>query len=234
MDKDRRYDDIHTITLSYTFYEAKTERAKTLLGGDTRQRNWKRGLNQWPTPHGAPKHPYHLVDPEPVAGARRARRVHARHGRRARHASRHARQGRREHRQRGQLVGRRSRLPGDLRRHVLVVARRHRRIAHSTTRRRPARPALRHDPVHRLGGDVLRRLLLGLLRRGDLSRVARDAGAHRGQRRHVAAQGRARHRAVRPAVHEHADPAALGHHGDLGAPFDPRGQASATRCAAWC
>ena len=33
MDKDRRYDDIHTITLSYTFYEAKTERAKTLLGG---------------------------------------------------------------------------------------------------------------------------------------------------------------------------------------------------------
>jgi cytochrome c oxidase assembly protein subunit 11 len=33
MDKDRRYDDVHTITLSYTFYEAKTERAKTLLGG---------------------------------------------------------------------------------------------------------------------------------------------------------------------------------------------------------
>ena len=33
MDKDRRYDDINTITLSYTFYEAKTERAKSLLGG---------------------------------------------------------------------------------------------------------------------------------------------------------------------------------------------------------
>lgn len=33
MDKDRRYDDIHTVTLSYTFYEAKTERAKLLLGG---------------------------------------------------------------------------------------------------------------------------------------------------------------------------------------------------------
>ena len=33
MDKDRRYDNVRTITLSYTFYEAKTERAKTLLGG---------------------------------------------------------------------------------------------------------------------------------------------------------------------------------------------------------
>jgi cytochrome c oxidase assembly protein subunit 11 len=33
MDKDRRYDNIRTITLSYTFYESKTERAKTLLGG---------------------------------------------------------------------------------------------------------------------------------------------------------------------------------------------------------
>ena len=33
MDKDRRYDNIRTVTLSYTFFEAKTERARTLLGG---------------------------------------------------------------------------------------------------------------------------------------------------------------------------------------------------------
>ena len=32
MDKDRRYDNVRTITLSYTFYEARTERARTLLG----------------------------------------------------------------------------------------------------------------------------------------------------------------------------------------------------------
>ena len=34
MDKDRRYDNVRTITLSYTFFEAKTERAKIpMLGG---------------------------------------------------------------------------------------------------------------------------------------------------------------------------------------------------------
>ena len=32
MDKDRRYDNVRTVTLSYTFFEAKTERARTLLG----------------------------------------------------------------------------------------------------------------------------------------------------------------------------------------------------------
>ncbi len=43
MDKDRRFDDINTITLSYTFYEAKTERAKTLLGGAPANGNGKGG-----------------------------------------------------------------------------------------------------------------------------------------------------------------------------------------------
>ena len=32
MDKDRRYDNVRTVTLSYTFFEAKTDRAKTLIG----------------------------------------------------------------------------------------------------------------------------------------------------------------------------------------------------------
>jgi cytochrome c oxidase assembly protein subunit 11 len=43
MDKDRRYDDINTITLSYTFHEAKTPRAKTLLGGIAANESGKGG-----------------------------------------------------------------------------------------------------------------------------------------------------------------------------------------------
>lgn len=43
MDKDRRYDDVHTVTLSYTFYESKTERAKTLLGSLAAERTGKGG-----------------------------------------------------------------------------------------------------------------------------------------------------------------------------------------------
>jgi len=43
MDKDRRFDNIRTVTLSYTFYEAKTERAKTLLGGAPAKESGKGG-----------------------------------------------------------------------------------------------------------------------------------------------------------------------------------------------
>jgi len=43
MDKDRRYDDVRTVTLSYTFYESKTERAKTLLGSLAAEHTGKGG-----------------------------------------------------------------------------------------------------------------------------------------------------------------------------------------------
>ncbi len=43
MNKDRRYDDINTITLSYTFHEATTERAKTLLSGAAANESGKGG-----------------------------------------------------------------------------------------------------------------------------------------------------------------------------------------------
>jgi cytochrome c oxidase assembly protein subunit 11 len=41
MAKDRAYDDINTITLSYTFHEAKTPHAKTLLGGASAKESGK-------------------------------------------------------------------------------------------------------------------------------------------------------------------------------------------------
>src|SRR3982751_4106732 len=44
-----------------------------------------------------------------------------------------------------------------------LVARRHQGVERGVSHEdRPDRPPLRHDPVHRLGGDVLRRLVLGL------------------------------------------------------------------------
>ena len=60
--------------------------------------------------------------------------------------------------------------------------------------------------VHRLRGDVLLRLLLGVLFIEPVS-----------GRRPLAAQGHPALQPVRPAVPQHADPAVLGHHRDLGA-----------------
>ena len=102
--------------------------------------------------------------------------------------------------------------------HVQLVVEHHQRSAHRLSHAgRPASPALRDDPVHRLRSDVLPRLVLGLLRQ-----LALPVGGRRG-RRSVAAQG---HRSAQPVglpAAQHDDPAVLGHDGHLGAPFaDPR------------
>ena len=82
----------------------------------------------------------------------------------------------------------------------------------------PARPALRHGAVHRLGGDVLRRLLLGLLRCQPLRGRGPAGRTGRTHRRGLAA-GRCRGLpGLPPAVPQHHDPAALRLHGHLGAP----------------
>ena len=83
------------------------------------------------------------------------------------------------------------------------------------------RPALRHDPVHRLRGDVLRRLVLDLLRDGAVpSPTARSRRSTRWRSawKTWPPQGRRDGAAVRAAAGQHADAAAVGHHGDLGAP----------------
>ena len=132
MDKDRRYDNVRTITLSYTFFEAKTERAKTLLGGIARQRNWKGWMNM---ADGAPKHPYHLVDPSPwpALGAIGAFLL-AMGAALGMHPDMLGK-GVESVVKVGRMVDRRAGLPDHLRRHVLVVERRHRRDRASTTPR---------------------------------------------------------------------------------------------------
>ena len=104
--------------------------------------------------------------------------------------------------------------------HDRLVARRHLR---SRSRARPhPRGAdlapLRHDPVHRLRGDVLRRLVLGLFQHRAVPRRAQGRRARRLHRRRVAAEGHRDLRSLAPAAAQHADPAHLGHDGDLGAP----------------
>ncbi len=112
---------------------------------------------------------------------------------------------------------------------------------------RSAPPPLRHDPLHRLRGDVLRRLVLGLFRRGsvprrrarpsELDRRRRHGHPRPAHRRPLAAAARRRHRRddpgqrrsdarhvrahLRSVAHparQHADPADLGRDGDVGAP----------------
>ena len=117
------------------------------------------------------------------------------------------------------------------RHHVRLVARRHQGGARGLRDAGRAAPsALRHDPVHRLRGDVLRRLVLGLFRRGALSRrvpspmprtqvlggqwppipsADTDVAGSRLVRPHLQSLG--------SAARQHADPAHLGHDGDLGA-----------------
>jgi hypothetical protein len=73
-----------------------------------------------------------------------------------------------------------------------VVKRGRARPSHA---RRAALAPLRHDPVHRLRGDVLRRLVLGLLRRQPLPRRGAQYRAHRNS---PAATGR--RRASRPST----------------------------------
>ena len=80
-----------------------------------------------------------------------------------------------------------------------------------------ARPALRHDSLHRFGSDVLRRLVLGLLRRGIVPRRADRICAYGLHRRSLAAEGHRVDRSLAFPVAQHADPVDLGHDGDLGA-----------------
>src|SRR3546814_2408727 len=83
-----------------------------------------------------------------------------------------------------------------------------------TTLFRSAAPALRHDPVHRVRSDVLRRLVLGVVRLLALpgaDRICRRRGhlaVRAGRRRrdhHVAAEGHRSHRRLLAAFAQHAD-----------------------------
>ncbi len=177
----------------------------------------------------AKHHDYHLVDPSPwpIVGAD----LGLRHGGRrhhldAPHVRRRPDHLRRRHRRRalhhGELVGRRHQGSP-------VQGRPHPRGADQ--------PPLRHDPVHRLRGDVLRRLVLGLLQfravpgrrrprhpRRDLRLRPRHRSGRLHRARHLAAEGHRDLRSLASAAAQHAAAADVGHHGDLGAPCAARGR----------
>ena len=94
-----------------------------------------------------------------------------------------------------------------------------RRLPHA---RRADFTSLRNDPFHRLRGDVLRCLVLGLLQHRAVSGRRHRRGAHRVHRRRVAAEGHRDVRPVAPAAVEYAHPFDLRHDGNLGAPCPAR------------
>src|SRR5579862_4597860 len=135
----------------------------------------------------APKHPYHLVEPSPwpivgaiAAGLLTGGGVLYMHG----------------HGWALLIIGLLR-----ARRHGRVVARRDPRgdvsgLPHAD---RAARHALWHGVVHRLGGDVFRRVFLGVLR---IEPVSGGWG--------VATQGHPSLRPIRVSVSEHTDPVVVG------------------------
>jgi len=77
-------------------------------------------------------------------------------------------------------------------------------------------PPLRHDAVHRLRGDVLRRLVLGLLRRLLPSRRSAAIWSHRSHGRCLAADRRRAVQPLAPAAVQYAAAADLRHDRYLG------------------
>src|SRR5262249_13808078 len=77
---------------------------------------------------------------------------------------------------------------------------------------------LRHDSVHRLRGDVLRGVVLGVFQQRAVPGRHAPAYARTAVWRGVAAEGNRDLRPVAPAAPQYADPAHLRHDRDLGAP----------------
>ena len=146
--KDPDTKDINEITLSYTFYPV--ERAQRPARGRTQSERGK------PRNGRTKNHEYHLVEPDPwpLIGAFSALRLFGGAGdvdaRRTRYGKFVVRARRRAACSSPCTTGGRN-----------TIREAHERRSHAG---RAAPPALRDDPVHRLGGDVLRRLVLGLLR----------------------------------------------------------------------
>ena len=217
--KDGELDDLNTITLSYSFYPVrepgKAGRGSRYETGDddkldlfeaTRHGTEKETMADAHAKH----HDYHLVDPSPwpIVGSVSAfilaigliswmHKLYAA----------------------APLVFAAGAI-GVLYTMVGLVARRHQRgRAQARSHPRGADLAsLRHDPVHRLRGDVLRRVVLGLF----LDRAVSGRHASRRCARDLLGgvwppKGIETFDPWHLPLLEHADPAHLGHHRDLGA-----------------